>query len=258
LDTALSFSKENTGVDIAESILFEDTQLLICHKMAGIAVQTKHFGEQDMESLLRNYLARKGEKPYVGIVHRLDQPVEGVMVFAKNPKAAAALNKQLQNNGFGKYYLAVLQGHLPEQSGTLTDYLRKDGRKNMSFVVAEKEPEAKKAVLHYELLEAQQQESLIKIKLETGRHHQIRVQMAHAGCPLAGDGKYASLLDESTIDKSTKDQSNTDTSQQLDGIALCSYRIEFNHPISGKKMKFQIEPTNTAFHKFANLKLLYK
>lgn len=255
-------------MDIAESILFEDTQLLICHKMAGIAVQTKHLGEQDMESLLRNYLAKKGEKPYVGVVHRLDQPVEGVMVFAKNPKATATLNKQLQNHGFGKYYLAVLQGHLPEQSGTLVNYLCKDGRKNTSFVVEQSEPDAKKAILHYELIEAQPDESLVKIKLETGRHHQIRVQMAHIGCPLTGDGKYAlpvgeSIKDDATNEKLTKDKTsknplNVGTSRQSDGIALCSYRIEFIHPVSGKKMQFQIEPGNTVFHKFSNLKFLYK
>lgn len=240
-------------MDISESVLFEDTQLLICHKMAGIAVQTKHFGEQDMESLLRNYLAKKGEKPYIGIVHRLDQPVEGVMVFAKNPKAAAALNKQMQNKGFGKYYLAVLQGHLSEQSATLTHYLRKDGRKNMSFLADEKEPEAKKAVLHYELVEAHPDESLVKIKLETGRHHQIRVQMAGVGCPLAGDRKYASFMENGPDNEST-----TDKMKESDGIALCSYRIEFIHPVSGKQMQFQIEPKGAAFHKFANLKLLYK
>lgn len=238
-------------MDIAESILYEDAQLLICHKQAGTAVQTRNFGEQDMESLLRNYLAGKGEKPYIGIVHRLDQPVEGVMVFSKNPKAAAVLNKQMQGNGFGKYYLAVVHGHLPDQFGTLTHFLRKDGRKNMSFLAKEKEPEAKKAVLHYEVVEEKLEESLVKIKLETGRHHQIRVQMASVGCPLAGDVKYAF-----GSGNKTSNEHNTGETVQKAGLALCSYRIEFLHPVSNKPMQFQIEPKGVIFHKFASLKSL--
>ena len=236
-------------MDIAESILYEDTDILVCRKPAGVAVQTKRLGEQDMESLLRNYQAGRGKTPYIGIVHRLDQPVEGIMVFALNPKAAAALNRQMQNGGFGKYYLAVLTGHLSDKSGTFTDYLQKDGKKNTSSVVCKSAPNAKKAILHYEILQELQEESLVKIKLETGRHHQIRVQMAHAGCPLAGDGKYAA-----SCPGSVSKTAHAGYSVREVGIGLCSFRIEFCHPISGKEMRFEIEPEGARFHKFASLK----
>lgn len=214
-------------------ILFEDASIIVCYKPSGVAVQTKRFGEQDMESLLRNYLARKGEKPYIGIVHRLDQPVEGVMVFAKSPKAAAELNRQMQQRGFGKYYYAVVTGTLQQQKGTLTDYLKKDGRTNISSVTDAKTPGAKKAVLSYEVLGSRNGQSLVRVCLETGRHHQIRVQMAHAGCPLIGDKKYGA-----------KDASG------MRGIALCSYHIDFIHPVTGKKMLYEITPKSSFFEDF--------
>lgn len=238
-------------MNIAEMILYEDAELLVCRKVAGTAVQTKRIGEPDMESLLRNYLAGKGEKPYIGIVHRLDQPVEGVMVFAKNPKAAAELNRQMQAGGFGKYYLAVLTKPLAGKCGTLTDYLQKDAKNNSSAVVRKEAPGAKKAVLHYEQLEEAEGEALVRVKLETGRHHQIRVQMANAGCPLAGDSKYAAGFSKNEKPKQTKK-----IGESANGIALCAYRLEFFHPVSKKEMKFQLVPKGTHFHKFASLKSL--
>lgn len=214
-------------------ILFEDASILVCYKPSGVAVQTKRFGEQDMESLLRNYLARKGEKPYIGIVHRLDQPVEGVMVFAKSPKAAAELNRQMQQRGFGKYYYAVVTGTLRQQKGTLTDYLKKDGRTNTSSVTDAKAAGAKRAVLSYEVLGSRNGQSLVQVRLETGRHHQIRVQMAHAGCPLIGDKKYGA-----------------NEASGMQGIALCSYHIDFIHPVTGKKLLYEITPKSSFFEDF--------
>lgn len=214
-------------------ILFEDASILVCYKPSGVAVQTKRFGEQDMESLLRNYLARKGEKPYIGIVHRLDQPVEGVMVFAKSPKAAAELNRQMQQRGFGKYYYAVVTGTLRQQKGTLTDYLKKDGRTNTSSVTDAKAAGAKRAVLSYEVLGSRNGQSLVQVRLETGRHHQIRVQMAHAGCPLIGDKKYGA-----------------NEASGMRGIALCSYHIDFIHPVTGKKLLYEITPKSSFFEDF--------
>lgn len=219
--------------NIAEHIIYEDNDILVCNKPAGVAVQTRRMGEADMESLLRNYLARKGESPYIGIVHRLDQPVEGVMVFAKNQKAAAGLNRQMQSGGFDKNYYAVLCGTPTEKQGVLEDYLCKDGRSNTSSVVTEQTPGAKLARLEYEVVECAEGEALVRIHLLTGRHHQIRVQFAHAGCPLCGDRKYNRMSDS-----------------KYAGLALCSYRLRFVHPTSGREISYEIVPQGEAFHKF--------
>ncbi|MDE7062151.1 MAG: RNA pseudouridine synthase [Lachnospiraceae bacterium] len=216
-------------MDITENILFEDTEILVCRKYAGIAVQTRKLGEQDMESLLRNYRAGKGETPYIGVVHRLDQPVEGILVFAKNPRAAAALSRQLQQDGFGKYYRGVVWGEPPQEEGRLEDVLQKDGRTNMSRVVSAGTKGGKRAVLDYKVLERQTDTSLVEIRLYTGRHHQIRVQLAHAGCPLMGDRKYGN------------------TASPTVPLALCACRLAFRHPISGETLMYQVEPEGAAF-----------
>lgn len=216
-------------------ILHEDEHVIVCYKPAGIATQTAKMGAQDMESLLKNYLYKKEKKmPYLAVIHRLDQPVEGVLVFAKTPFAAKELNKGMQGAGFGKYYKAVLCGVPKEQKATLTDYLVKDGKTNTSRVGKKEEPEAKKAVLSYEVLKQEKDKSLVQVKLETGRHHQIRVQMAHMGCPIWGDTKYNS---SESVDKSWKN------------IALCAYHLEFIHPKTKKKMVFEIEPEGEGFQK---------
>ncbi len=210
-------------------ILFEDEHVIVCYKPAGIPTQTSKLGEQDMVSLLKNYL--KGG--YVAVIHRLDQPVEGILVFAKTPFAAKELNKGLQGAGFGKYYKAVLCGVPKQQKATLQDYLVKDGRTNTSRVCDAMEKDAKKAVLSYEVLAVAKEDcqdgekdiSLVKVKLDTGRHHQIRVQMANMGCPIWGDVKY-----------NTTPLQNKRSCQ----IALCAYRLEFIHPKTKKLMEFEI------------------
>lgn len=222
-------------VNISEHIMYEDEAVIVCYKTAGVPTQSNRVGEQDMGSLLRNYLAVKGETPYIGFVHRLDQPVEGVMVFAKTKEAAAALSRQMQEKGFGKYYYAVVCGTIPETEGTLSNYLLRDGRSNTSSVVKEQTPGAKRAILHYEVLAREEQpaKSLIRVRLETGRHHQIRVQFAHAGYPLSGDRKY------------------NQTGEKMQGnIALCSYRIEFAHPITEKRLVYEIVPRGLGFSDF--------
>ena len=189
-------------------------------------------GVQDMVSLLKNYL--KGG--YVAVIHRLDQPVEGVLVFAKTPFAAKELSKGLQGAGFGKYYKAVLWGIPSHKSATLEDYLVKDGRTNTSRVCEPSEKDAKKAVLSYEVIATGKDNgkdiSLVKVKLDTGRHHQIRVQMANMGCPIWGDTKYG-------VQDGTKKSNGA-----WQKIALCAYRLEFTHPKTKKQMTFEIEPEN--------------
>lgn len=214
-------------------ILHEDEHVIVCYKPAGLATQTAKMGAQDMESLLKNYLYKKEKKmPYVAVIHRLDQPVEGILVFAKTPFAAKELNKGMQGAGFGKYYKAVVCGIPNEKKAVLEDYLVKDGKTNTSRIGRKDEAEAKKAVLAYEVIQQTDDKALLKIKLETGRHHQIRVQMANMGCPIWGDTKYNSA---ENVDKSWKN------------IALCAYHLEFVHPKTKKKMVFEIEPEGEGF-----------
>lgn len=224
-----------------EMIVFEDDDILVCRKPAGIAVQNARFGVMDMESGLKNYLAAKnpGKMSYLGIVHRLDQPVEGLLVLAKTKQAAAELSRQMTAGNMGKRYLAVTGSEPEEMQGVLEDYLKKDGKTNTSSVVSMKIPEAKKARLSYQVLQTIPEENLLSgkktlifIKLETGRHHQIRVQMKHAGMPLVGDRKY-----------------NSEEKTELP-LGLCSYQLLFTHPKTKKKMKFEIFPEGEAFAGF--------
>ena len=226
--------------NIKIKILYEDKDILVCHKPAGLAVQNARVGSMDMESLLKNYIAQKvpGKMPYLGIIHRLDQPVEGVLVFALNPKAAADLSRQMTAGKIKKTYLAVTEGTVKVKSAKLVDWLKKDGRTNSSAVVEGGTSGAKKAILSYEVLETWKnkedaqdcgERNLIRIDLDTGRHHQIRVQMAHAGMPLVGDRKY-----------------NPGQNSQ-EPLALCSAKLGFQHPVTKKQLEFQVQPAGMAF-----------
>ena len=202
-------------------IIYEDAHIIVCKKPAGLAVQNASFGKKDLESMVRTHLAETGGRanPYLGIIHRLDQPVQGLVVFAKTPKAAADLSRQVQ-----KEYLAVVCGKLPQMDGTLEHYLKKDLKKNASAVVSKDTSGAKKAVLDYQVLREENGRQLVKIRLHTGRHHQIRVQMAAAGAPLYGDHKY------------------NPNSEGQDGLALCANHLVLKHPIRGKMVEFFCEP----------------
>lgn len=220
------------NINIKEYILYEDPDIIVCHKPPKIAVQTNKSGVQDMVSLLKNYLYRKMEvkkEPYIAVIHRLDQPVEGILVFAKTADAAKELNRQLQNSEFGKFYQAVLCNIPKEESGCLCNYMKKDGRTNTSVIAGTNDKDSKKAILHYQICKINKEKNLalVKIRLETGRHHQIRVQMSHIGCPIWGDSKYNPAMKEE---------------KQWRQIALCAYRLEFKHPGTKKEMKFEIEP----------------
>lgn len=205
------------------NIIYEDESLIVCEKPAGVATQTKRLGQADMESILKNYRAGKGEMPYIGVIHRLDQPVAGVMVFAKTKEAAAALSRQVQSKAADKFYYAVTDG-IPEiKSETLEDYLLHDGKTNTSKVVDAKVKGAKSARLSYEVIEENGDRAVLRVQLDTGRPHQIRVQLSHAGWPIVGDRKY-----------------NQKESAKEAGLKLCSYKIGFNHPNTGKKMEFEL------------------
>jgi len=243
-------------------IIYEDKDVIVIAKPAGLATQTARAGEADVVSELKNYLARQGP-PYLGIIHRLDQPVEGLLVFAKNKRAAAALTKQLndrESGCFHKRYYAAVYGEPPEDEGTLTNFMYKD--ENGRAVIVEEEqgnegaqakktqgagkrPAIKKAVLRYRRVAtvrdlSGESFSMMEIFLETGRFHQIRAQMAHMGLPLLGDVKYGN-------------EASTALSRSLGlkNAALCAYRLEFRHPVSEERKCFQIEPEGEIFLRFA-------
>lgn len=253
-----------------EQILYEDKDIIVCYKPAGIATQTARIGQRDMVSEVTNYLAAR-----VALVHRLDQPVEGILVFGKTQKAGAGLSRQITENRMEKFYYAVVSDNGPASKEevkaetkleskpgnahrvVLTDYLLKDNKTNTSRVVSSESAGAKKAVLEYEILERKELFSkdlpettsneekptivaLARIRLITGRHHQIRVQMSHAGMSLLGDCKYA---DEETRSLSDK--------LRLKQVALCAYRLDFRHPATGKKMSFQKAPEGGIFQNFS-------
>ena len=212
-------------------IIYEDNDIIVCYKPAGIATQTRRIGQQDMESFIRNYRAAKNEPPYVGIVHRLDQPVEGVMVFAKNQKAAASLSRQINKEEDNKEDNHDLAWH------TLTDYISFDKRTNTSKITSEKDRQAKKAVLQYRIISNECNKTEFDIKLLTGRHHQIRLQLANIGYPLIGDTKYGKTVSNNSGTGSKSGRTGFGVREQL---ALCSYKIVFDHPATGERLTFEL------------------
>ena len=216
------------------NILFEDEHVLVVKKDAGIPVQAGKLRMMDLQGMIKNELYRRhrqGGEPYLGLIHRLDQPVEGVMVFAKTPLAAGSLSEQVTDGRMKKHYLALLCGKPIEDSGKLVDYLVKDGRTNTSSVANRATKDAKRSELNYKVLKRNEETTLVEVELLTGRHHQIRVQMANAGWPLYGDTKYNPQFQE--------------TSEYVQ-TALCAYRLAFVHPKTKKVMEFRIEPDNSA------------
>jgi len=208
-------------------VMYEDEDIIVILKPAGFPTQTARIGESDCVSELKNYLAGAKE-PYVGVTHRLDQPVEGILVFAKNKKAAASLSAQSASKEMDKRYLALTEGVTEPAAGKIENYLKRDGRTNMSRITRPDEPGAKRAVLEYKTLKVSRDgsEALLEIRLETGRHHQIRVQMAGAGHPLLGDRKYG------------KEPGYT-----RGPLALCAYKLGFHHPRDGKWRQYETEPS---------------
>lgn len=212
------------------NIIYEDNHLLVVEKPVNIPVQQDSTKDKDLLTMLKEYLKQKYQKPgnvYLGLIHRLDRPVGGIMVFAKTSKAASRLSKEIQNNEFHKTYLAVVEGKVNDKD-TFIDKLLKDHKNNIVKV----SKEGKLSELSYELLDYKEGLSLVKIDLKTGRSHQIRVQFSSRGYPLYGDQKY-----------------NPNTPK--DQIALFSNKIEFYHPTTKEKLTFEIQkPDRYPFNLF--------
>ncbi len=220
-------------------VLYEDNHLLVVVKPAGIPVQEDRTGREDLLTVLKGYLKERYKKPgnvYLGLVHRLDQPVGGVMVFAKTSKAASRLSDQIRRLSVEKTYLAVAEG-LTKDEAVLEDYLLKDRDTNMSAVVPEGTPGAKQARLTYSLCEYLPGEdlSLIEVRLQTGRSHQIRVQMSAHGHPLWGDARYNSAR------------------KSGQSVALFSSKLEFEHPTTHERMCFTAIPEGEPWDRFRTI-----
>lgn len=218
------------------NIIYEDKDILVCRKPAGLPTQSAKVTVPDLVSELRNYLAEKKES-YLGVVHRLDQPVEGLLVFAKNKAAAKKLSEQLKTSSFDKVYYAVAFNQPPVQEGMLEDYMIKDGLR--ARIVPADTPGAKKAVLHYRIIAMKKGRVLYEVRLETGRFHQIRAQMAHAGMPLLGDKKYA----DAAINIYSE-------AHGIKNVALCAFKLKLIHPGTGEEMLFISKPAGEVFHDF--------
>ena len=206
------------------NILYEDNHLLVALKPVNIPVCEDSSSDDDFLNMLKHYLEKKYNKKnaFLGLVHRLDRPVGGVMVFAKTSKAAKRLNEQIKNHEFNKIYLAVLDGTLKNKNGKLVNYLYKDEKLKKSMVVDKSHLKAKLSELNYEVIGYNDDTTIVKITLITGRHHQIRVQCSNIGYPLVGDQLYG---------KENKKQ-----------IMLYAYKLEFIHPTTKEKMTYQILP----------------
>lgn len=226
-------------------IVYEDKDQIVIHKPAGVATQTARLGEKDLVSEVKNHIAKESgsSNPYVAVINRLDQPVEGIVLFAKNAKAAAALTSQLQDGTMQKFYYAVVAGHMDMPEGTLIDYMEKDARSNLSRVVSEASRNAKKAILSYEVKANLEKMQLLQIQLLTGRHHQIRVQFSHRNHPLVGDTKYGS---PESISLSREVQARVPS--------LCAFCLKWKHPVTKKEVCVEIKPDNLLMQGMENYK----
>ena len=209
-------------------VLYEDNHIIVVEKEPNIPSQQDKTGDTDMLTLVKQYVKEKYNKPgevYIGLVHRLDRPVGGVMVFARTSKAASRLSEQVRNKTMKKTYTAVVDGKIEPEKGILEDYLYKDERNNISKVVNKEKKNAKLAKLEYKVLGYNEKTNLtiVEIHLFTGRHHQIRVQFANFGHSLFGDQKYG-------------------TRGKGKQIRLWASRLEFEHPVTKEKMSFESIP----------------
>lgn len=211
-------------------ILYEDNHLLIVEKPVNIPVQGDSSGDMDLLNILKNDIKVRYQKPgnvYLGLVHRLDRPVGGAIVFAKTSKAASRLSDMIRKNTIERKYIAVVHGKPKKDKGQLIHYLHKDEKKNKVSVVPPEHPKGKKAILDFEVLESKEGFSLLAVKLHTGRPHQIRVQLSTIGHPIYGDQKYGEHVNK--------------RGQQ---ISLWANAIQLEHPVRKEPIEVHSLPPN--------------
>lgn len=213
------------------NIIYEDNHIIVVEKPVNMLSQSDNTKDLDLQTALKMYTKEKYHKPgnvYIGLVHRLDRPTGGLMVFARTSKSASRLSEEIRNKSFKKSYLAVINGKTKEKD-TLEDYLEKQG--NISIISTKEK--GKYAKLDYELIAYKDNLSLVKVNLETGRNHQIRLQFKSRNMPLYGDNKY--------------------NNEKNKNLGLYAYKLEFTHPTKKEKMVFINYPTYSPFNKFKNL-----
>ena len=213
------------------NIIYEDNHIIVVEKPVNMLSQSDNTKDLDLQTALKMYIKEKYHKPgnvYIGLVHRLDRPTGGLMVFARTSKSASRLSEEIRNKSFKKSYLAVINGKTKEKD-TLEDYLEKQG--NISIISTKEK--GKYAKLDYELIAYKDNLSLVKVNLETGRNHQIRLQFKSRNMPLYGDNKY--------------------NNEKNKNLGLYAYKLEFTHPNKKEKMVFINYPTYSPFNKFKNL-----
>lgn len=204
-------------------ILYEDNHLIIINKRSSEIVQGDKTGDEPLSDSVKRYIKETYNKPgnvFLGVVHRLDRPVSGCVIFAKTSKALSRMNESIRNHKFTKIYWAIVSQRPPKDTDTLTHFLLRNEKLNKSFVVSNNRKDSKIATLHYRFLDSSDRYFLLEVQLETGRHHQIRAQLAHIGCPIKGDLKYGFST------------SNPDSS-----ISLHARSVEFLHPIKKEIIK---------------------
>ena len=207
------------------NVLYEDNHIIVVEKKPNVLSQGDITGDKDLLTMVKEYVKKKYKKEgnvYIGLVHRLDRPVGGIMVFARTSKAAKRLNEQIKKHEFNKTYVAVLDGNLNKEKGKLVNYLYKDEKLKKSFVTSKDNKNAKLSELEYEVIGHFGCKTIVKINLITGRHHQIRVQFSNIGYPLYGDQLYG---------RKNKEQ-----------IRLFACKLEFMHPTLKTKMQFKLLP----------------
>jgi 23S rRNA pseudouridine1911/1915/1917 synthase len=217
---------------IIPKIIFEDNRIIVVEKPPGILSQSDFSSRDDMLSIIKSFLKARDKKPgnvFLGLVHRLDREVGGVMVFAKNSKTARQLSEIIQAHNFTKTYIALIEDFSLSQHGELDDYISKDTKTNFSEVVSKTNQEkGKPAKLLYKAVKKIGNNTLVEIDLITGRSHQIRVQFSSRGCPLVGDKKYGA---------------KTELQNAAGQIALWAYKLEFKHPVTGDLLTFVSRPS---------------
>ena len=199
-------------------VLYEDNHVIIVYKEAGEIVQADKSGDIPLSEIVKQWLKAKYNKPgnvFLGVVHRLDRPVSGLVIFAKTSKALTRLNNMFRNGEIHKTYWAIVTRPPFEPEATLTDWLVRNERQNKSYAYNHQVPTSKKSILHYKVINQTDHYTLLEVNLMTGRHHQIRCQLSNMDCPIKGDLKYGAP------------RSNPDG-----GISLLSHRVEFVHPVS--------------------------
>lgn len=212
------------------AVLHEDNSILVVVKPQNIPSQADASGDLDLLTLLKDYIKNKYDKPgnvYLGLVHRLDRPTGGVMVFAKNSKAAERLSKQIVDGEMTKTYLTTVVGTPKQRKDTLVNYLKKNSLTNTVYVATFGDHNAKRAELSYEVLDSDERLSLVKVQLGTGRSHQIRVQMSAINCPVYGDARYGGNI------------------VRGQNLALWAYKLELTHPVTKERMVFVAYPPDS-------------